>query len=180
VGPCHYDTGRPQVAAAETVSDMQDSCEYTEYAVADAQGVVLQLGWCARCRQLLTVKTALLRNMNTCCLGLELILRYDISNGKGTWDSVPGMLGACRWQVHWTAAARELARCKLDLVFAREVRWDKGGTMRAEDYNFFCGKVNKNHQVGSEFLVHHRIVSTVNTLRTGSFKLFKRPFPGLF
>jgi hypothetical protein len=60
-----------------------------------------------------------------------------------------------------TAAARELARCKLDLVFAREVRGDKAGTMRAEDYNFFCGNVNKNHQVGSEFLVHHRIVSTV-------------------
>jgi len=36
-----------------------------------------------------------------------------------------------------TAAARELARCKLDLVGVQEVRWDKGGTVRAGDSNFF-------------------------------------------
>jgi len=34
-----------------------------------------------------------------------------------------------------TAAARELARCKFDLVGVQEVRWDKGGTIRAGDYN---------------------------------------------
>jgi len=28
------------------------------------------------------------------------ILWYDISSGKGTWDLVPGMLGACIGQVH--------------------------------------------------------------------------------
>jgi hypothetical protein len=50
-----------------------------------------------------------------------------------------------------TAASRELARRELDLVFAREVRWDKGGTKRAEDYNFFRGKVNENRQLGSQF-----------------------------
>jgi len=33
--------------------------------------------------------------------------------------------------------ARELARYKIDLVGAREVRWDKGGTGRAGDYIFF-------------------------------------------
>jgi hypothetical protein len=32
--------------------------------------------------------------------------------------------------------ARELARYKLDLVGVHEVRWDKGGTVRAGDYNF--------------------------------------------
>ena len=32
-----------------------------------------------------------------------------------------------------TAAARELARYKLDIVGAQEVRWDKGGTVRAGD-----------------------------------------------
>ena len=36
-----------------------------------------------------------------------------------------------------TAAARELARCKLDLVGVQEVKWDKGGTVRAGDYKFF-------------------------------------------
>jgi hypothetical protein len=34
------------------------------------------------------------------------------------------------------AAARVLARYKLDLVGV-QVRWDKGGTVRAENYNFF-------------------------------------------
>jgi hypothetical protein len=35
------------------------------------------------------------------------------------------------------AAARELARYKLDLVYVEEVRWDKGGTVRAGDYVFY-------------------------------------------
>ena len=43
------------------------------------------------------------------------------------------------------AAARELARYKLDLVGVQEVRWDKGGRVRAGDYNFFYGKGNENH-----------------------------------
>ena len=34
------------------------------------------------------------------------------------------------------AAARELARYKFDLVAVQEVRWDKGGTVRAGYYNF--------------------------------------------
>ena len=35
------------------------------------------------------------------------------------------------------AAARELARYKLDVVGVQEVRWDKGGTVIAGDYDFF-------------------------------------------
>ena len=35
------------------------------------------------------------------------------------------------------AAARELAKYKLDLVGVQEVRWDKGGTVRDGDYDFF-------------------------------------------
>ena len=42
-----------------------------------------------------------------------------------------------------TVAARELARCKLDLVGVQEVTWDKGGTVRAGVYNFFYGKGNE-------------------------------------
>ena len=34
-------------------------------------------------------------------------------------------------------AARELARYKLDVVGVQEVRWDKGGTVRAGDFDFF-------------------------------------------
>jgi hypothetical protein len=33
--------------------------------------------------------------------------------------------------------ARKLAKYKVDLVGVQEVRWDKGGTVRAGDYNFF-------------------------------------------
>ena len=51
-----------------------------------------------------------------------------------------------------TAVARELARYKLDLVWVQEVRWDKGGTVRAGDYNFFYGKGNENYQLGTVFL----------------------------
>ena len=42
----------------------------------------------------------------------------------------------------FTAAARELARCKLDLVGVQEVKCDKGGRIRAGDYHFFYGKGN--------------------------------------
>ena len=38
------------------------------------------------------------------------------------------------------AAARELARYKLHLVGVQEVRWDKGGTVRAGNYIFFLWK----------------------------------------
>jgi len=40
------------------------------------------------------------------------------------------------------AAARELARCKLDLVGVEDIRWDREDPVRAGDYNFFYGKGN--------------------------------------
>ena len=53
----------------------------------------------------------------------------------------------------------------------QEVRWDKGGTVRAGDYNLFYGKGNENHQLGKGFFVHQKVASAVNTLRTGDADL---------
>ena len=58
------------------------------------------------------------------------------------------MLGT--WNVRSLYRAGSLkpaARYKLDLVGVQEVRWDKGGTVQAGDYNFFYGKGNENRQL---------------------------------
>jgi len=46
----------------------------------------------------------------------------------------------------------------------QEVSWDEGGSLRAGDYDFCYGKGNENHQLGTEFFVHHRIVSAVKSV----------------
>ena len=53
----------------------------------------------------------------------------------------------------------------------QEVRWDKEGTVRAGDYNFFYGKGNENHQLGTGFLVHRRLVSEVKRIEFVSDRL---------
>jgi hypothetical protein len=46
-------------------------------------------------------------------------------------------------------------------VGVQEVRWDGGGTEPAGPYAFFYGKGNQNHELGTGFFVHKRIISTV-------------------
>jgi len=53
----------------------------------------------------------------------------------GAWD-VRSLNGAASLPT----AARELWRYKLDLVGVQEVKWDRGGTVRAGDCNVFYGK----------------------------------------
>ena len=53
----------------------------------------------------------------------------------GRWDvSSLYFLGS------FTTVARELARYKLNLLGVEESRWDKGGTVRARNYNFILWK----------------------------------------
>jgi hypothetical protein len=47
--------------------------------------------------------------------------------------------------------AREIAKCRLDLVGVQEVRWDKGDTEPAGKYIFFYRKGNENHELGTGF-----------------------------
>jgi len=56
----------------------------------------------------------------------------------GTW-SVRSLYRAGSF----TAAARELARYKLDVVGVQEVRWDKGSRLSAGDYIFSTEKKKK-------------------------------------
>jgi len=45
--------------------------------------------------------------------------------------------------------SRELARYILDLVGVHEVRWDKGGAVRAGDFNFFFMEKEIKSSVGN-------------------------------
>jgi hypothetical protein len=46
-------------------------------------------------------------------------------------------------------------------VGVQEVRWDRGGTEAAGEYTFFYGKGNENHESGTGFFVHRRVISAV-------------------
>jgi hypothetical protein len=58
-------------------------------------------------------------------------------------------------------AARVLGKYKLDLLGVQEIRWEKAGTERAEDYTFVYGQGNGDLRLGTGFFVHKRIVSVV-------------------
>jgi hypothetical protein len=43
----------------------------------------------------------------------------------------------------------ELGKYRLDLLSVQEVRWEKGGTERAEDFAFFYAEWLEDHQLGT-------------------------------
>jgi exonuclease III len=78
----------------------------------------------------------------------------------GTWNvRNMYMAGSLR------ATAEEISKYKLDLVGVQEVRWDGGGTEPAGEYTFFYGKENENHELGTVFFIHKRIVSAVRRVQ---------------
>jgi exonuclease III len=75
---------------------------------------------------------------------------------NGTWN----VRSLCRAGSLKTVS-KELARYKLGLAGVQEVRWENGGTEPVGEYTFFYGKRNENHELGTGFFVHKRIISAV-------------------
>jgi hypothetical protein len=113
--------------------------------------------------------------------GGKLLHHSDRQGGMCLWEALHSIQREMKigtWNIRilyragsLKAAARELARYKLDVVGVQEVRWDKRGTVRAGDYNFFYGIGNENHQLGTGFFVHCRIVSAVKKIEFVSDRL---------
>jgi hypothetical protein len=50
-------------------------------------------------------------------------------------------------------------------VGVQEVRWEGGATELEREYKYFYGKGNKNHELGTGFFRHKRIISTVKRVQ---------------
>jgi hypothetical protein len=138
--------------------------------VESQQGVVLQLGGWAMCYQLLTVETGLV----TKWVQMPQAWTDPLVHSKqwkrdmrfSTWN-VRSLFRSRSLII----VARGLARHKLDFVCVQEVRWEKGDTIRAEDYIFFYGKGSETHQLETGFFFHHKILSAVKRVECVSDRM---------
>jgi exonuclease III len=78
---------------------------------------------------------------------LEQLKHWKIDMKFGTWN-----VRSLYRSGSLKTVARELGKYKLDLVGVQEVRWNKGGTERAEDYTIFYGAGMKIIRQGQLFL----------------------------